>query len=267
MLRFTKMNGAGNDFILLDNRAGDVHLDRNDIARLCDRHRGIGADGVLLLERSSNEADFRMRYFNADGSEAEMCGNGARCFARFATKVAGAGDKIAFETPAGVISAEVVGDVVKLQMTEPTDLRLNINLRTTDAEKTVHFINSGVPHVVIPVLKVDDVDVRREGSAIRYHKTFSPKGANVNFIERRGGDTIAIRTYERGVEDETLACGTGVVASALLFAATENDRGPITVITRGGDELQVSFEKSGDEFRNVTLTGPADFVFEGIIEM
>src|SRR5947208_11589531 len=163
MLRFTKMNGTGNDFSLLDNRAGDVHLDRNDIARLCDRHRGIGADGVLLLETPSNDADFRMRYFNADGGEAEMCGNGARCFARFASKIAGAGDKIAFETPAGVISAEVLGDLRKAQMTKPTDLRLDLNLRTTNEQKTVHFINSGVPHVVIPVLKVDGVYVHREG--------------------------------------------------------------------------------------------------------
>jgi diaminopimelate epimerase len=267
MLRFTKMNGAGNDFILLDNRAGNVHLDRKDIARLCNRHRGIGADGILLLETASNDADFRMRYFNADGGEAEMCGNGARCFARFARRVAGTGSRIAFETPAGVISAEVVGDLVKLQMTKPTDLQLNIRLRTMDAEKTIHFINSGVPHVVVPVSRIDDVDVCREGSAIRRHDMFSPKGANVNFIEKRRPDMIAVRTYERGVEDETLACGTGVVASALVFAAIENNSGPIGVVTRGGDELQVSFENSDGEFRNVTLTGPADFVFEGEIEV
>ncbi len=267
MLRFTKMNGAGNDFILIDNRTGDVHLDRSQIAHLCDRHRGIGADGILLLEKPSNHADFRMRYFNADGGEVEMCGNGARCFARFAKKVAGAQEKISFETPAGVISAELVGDLVTLQMTEPTDLRLDIKFLVANENKTVHFINSGVPHVVIPVSRIDDVDVRREGSAIRYHKMFSPKGANVNFIEKRGPKKIAARTYERGVEDETLACGTGIVASALIFAANENTSGPITVIARGGDELQVGFEKSDNQFRNVTLTGPADFVFEGMIEI
>ena len=124
MLRFTKMDGAGNDFILLDNRAGDIHLNRSQITRLCDRHRGIGADGILLLENPSDHADFRMRYFNADGGEAEMCGNGARCFARFANKMTGAEDKISFETPAGVISAELTGELVSLQMTVPTDLRL-----------------------------------------------------------------------------------------------------------------------------------------------
>ena len=267
VLHFTKMNGAGNDFILIDNRTGHVHLDRPQIARLCDRHRGIGADGILLLEKASNHANFRMRYFNADGGEAEMCGNGARCFARFANKVAGRKEKISFETPAGVISAKLAGDLVTLQMTEPTDLRLKTTLRVMDENKTVHFINSGVPHVVIPVLQLDDVDVQGAGSAIRHHKMFSPKGTNVNFLEKRGPKQIAVRTYERGVEAETLACGTGIVASALIFAATENAASPITVIARGGDELRVGFEKSDTAFRNVTLTGPAEFVFEGSIEI
>jgi diaminopimelate epimerase len=267
MLRFTKMNGAGNDFVLIDNRSGDVHLDRSQIADLCDRYRGIGADGVLLLEKASNRADFRMRYFNADGGEAEMCGNGARCFARFANKVAGAKGTISFETPAGVISAELVGDLVTLQMTEPTDLRLNVKLTVASENRIVHFINTGVPHVVVPVSRIDDADVRREGAAIRYHEMFSPKGANINFIEKRGPTKIAVRTYERGVENETLACGTGVVASALIFAATEKASGPIGVFVRGGNELQVGFERAGTRFKNVTLTGPAEFVFEGMIEI
>jgi len=267
MLRFAKMNGAGNDFILFDNRTGSIDLDRYQIAQLCDRHRGIGADGVLLLEKPTNGADFRMRYFNADGGEAEMCGNGARCFARFANKVGGQKQTISFETPAGVISAELKGDLVTLRMTDPTDLRLNVNLSTAAEEKTIHFINSGVPHVVIPVTKINDADVRREGAEIRYHKMFSPNGTNVNFIEKRGSNKIAIRTYERGVEDETLACGTGIVASALIFAALEECEGPITVLARGGDELRVSFEKTQHQFRSVTLTGPAEFVFEGTIEI
>src|SRR4030095_14581675 len=267
MLRFTKMNGAGNDFILVDNRAGDIDLDRYQIAQLCDRHRGIGADGILLLEKPTNRADFRMRYFNADGGEAEMCGNGARCFARFANKVGEQKAKISFETPAGVISAELKGDLVTLRMTDPTDLRLNIDLPVVAENKTVHFINSGVPHVVIPVGKIDDADVRRDGAAIRHHKMFSPNGTNVNFIETRGPNRIAIRTYERGVEDETLACGTGIVASALIFAASESCEGPVAVLARGGDELQVSFEKAETGFRNVILTGPAQFVFEGTVEI
>ena len=267
MLRFTKMNGAGNDFILFDNRTESIALDRSQIAQLCDRHRGIGADGILLLENPTNHADFRMRYFNADGGEAEMCGNGARCFARFANKVGGQKGEISFETPAGVISAELKGDLVTLRMTEPTDLRLNVDLPMADENKTVHFVNSGVPHVVIAIAKIDDADVRRDGAAIRHHKMFSPNGTNVNFIEKRGPNKIAIRTYERGVEDETLACGTGIVASALIFAASEKSSSPITVLARGGDQLQVGFEKVEGGFRNVTLTGPAEFVFEGTINV
>src|SRR5438874_3409303 len=267
MLRFTKMSGAGNDFVVIDNRAGNIHLNSDQITRMCDRHRGIGADGILLLEEAQNRADFRMRYFNNDGGEAEMCGNGARCFARFAHKVAGAPGKISFETPAGVIGAELHDELVTLQMSKPTDLRLNISLRLAGKTKTAHFINSGVPHVVVPVSQIDDVDVRREGAAIRYHERFSPKGANVNFLEKRGTKKIAVRTYERGVEDETLACGTGVVAAALIFAATENFHGPIGVLVRGGNELKVGFDKIDNQFRNVTLTGPAEFVFEGTIEL
>ena len=267
MLRFTKMNGAGNDFILIDNRASEIDLDRSQIAHLCNRHRGIGADGVLLLELPANRADFRMRYFNADGGEAEMCGNGARCFARFANRAAGTQKTISFETPAGVISAELTGNLVTLRMTDPTDLRLNVKLPVGNENKTVHFINSGVPHVVIPVAEVGNVDVRLEGAAIRHHKMFSPSGANVNFIEKRESNKIAIRTYERGVENETLACGTGIVASALIFGATESCQGPITVLARGGDELEVGFERNRDQFHNVTLAGPAEFVFEGTIDI
>ena len=261
------MNGAGNDFVVVDNRAGEVELASEQIMWLCDRHRGVGADGVLLLEPAQNGGDFRMRYYNADGAEAEMCGNGARCFARFARKVAGARERLSFETPAGVIGADLAGDLVKLNMSDPSDLRLNMRLEIDGEETLVHYINSGVPHVVVPVARVDMVHVDTQGKAIRRHKTFSPKGANVNFMEKRGAQKIAIRTFERGVEGETLACGTGVVASALIFSALENVAGPIDVLVRGGSELSVGFERSGEKFRNVTLTGPAEFVFEGTIEI
>ena len=267
MLRFMKMNGAGNDFVMIDNRIGDLQLASDQIAKICDRHRGVGADGVLVLERAANGADFRMRYYNADGGEAEMCGNGARCFARYADRVAGPREKVSFETPAGVIGAELLGELVCLQMSEPKDMRLGINIPLPDRKIAAHFINSGVPHVVVPVEDLDAVDVRSLGSAIRRHDLFSPKGANANFLKECSPRQIAIRTYERGVEDETLACGTGVVASALIFAATKKVDGPISVLVRGGNELQVGFEKSGDQFRNVRLTGPADFVFEGTIEV
>jgi len=266
-LRFTKMNGAGNDFVLIDNRKGDVQLRPEQIVRLCDRHHGVGADGILLLEPAQDGADFRMRYYNADGGEAEMCGNGARCFARFANKVAGARDMISFETPAGVIGAQLLGELVTLKMSEPTDLRMNVRLEVEGEDVSLHFINSGVPHVIAPVARVDMVDVLACGAAIRRHKLFAPKGANVNFLEKLGPQRIAIRTFERGVEGETLACGTGVVASALIFSVLENVAGPIDVLVHGGSELSVSFDRAGDQFRNVTLTGPAEFVFEGTIEL
>jgi len=266
MLRFTKMNGAGNDFVMIDNRAGEVRLTREQIAKICDRHRGVGADGILLIEPASNSADFRMRYYNSDGGEAEMCGNGARCFARFAEKIAGAGKNLSFETPAGVIAAHLHGDLVTLNMSNPTDLQLNVTLAVGDETKEIHFINTGVPHVVVPVANIEKVDVPREGAAIRRHKKFTPKGTNVNFLERRGENKIAIRTYERGVENETLACGTGVVASALIFGATKKTGGPIGVLVRGGSELSVDFRRDDEHFTDVTLTGPAEFVFEGTIE-
>jgi diaminopimelate epimerase len=267
MLRFTKMNGAGNDFVMIDNRAGDVRLQAGQITRICDRHRGVGADGVLLLEKGTNGADFRMRYYNRDGGEAEMCGNGARCFARFANKVANTPEKISFQTPAGLIRGELHGELVTLQMSEPKDLRLDLDVVANGAKEHVHFINSGVPHVVVPVAQVDAVNVFDRGAAIRRHEMFSPAGANVNFIEKRGPQKILVRTYERGVEDETLACGTGVVASALIFAATEKINGPVDVVVRSGSELSVDFKRAGDQFTNVTLTGPAEFAFEGTIDI
>ena len=267
MLRFTKMNGAGNDFVMIDNRAGEVQLAPEEITRICDRHSGVGADGILMLEKAQNGADFRMRYYNRDGGEAEMCGNGARCFARFANKIAGARNDVRFETPAGIIGAHLHDDLVTLEMSEPKDLRLSVRLQIGGEEAIVHYINSGVPHVVVPLSRIDVVDVRSKGERIRCHKEFSPQGANANFIEKRGPKKIAVRTYERGVEDETLACGTGVVASALIFAVTEKVEGPISVMVRSGSELSVDFERDGDHFRDVTLTGPAEFVFEGTIDV
>ncbi len=266
-LEFMKMNGAGNDFVMLDNRAGSLRLGREQIAQLCDRHRGIGADGVLVIEPASNGADFRMRYYNADGGEAEMCGNGARCFARFANRMAGPFEKLSFETPAGVIAAALHDEGVTLDMSEPRDLRLNVKISALGQEIHCHYVDSGVPHVVIPVSDISKVDVCALGAAVRHHREFAPRGANVNFFERRGDDQIAIRTYERGVEDETLACGTGVVASALIFAAIEGAQSPVRVLVKGGDELQVGFAKSADRFADVTLSGPADFVFAGTVEL
>jgi diaminopimelate epimerase len=263
MLNFTKMNGAGNDFVMVDNRDLQHSLSRDVIAHLCDRHRGIGADGLIAIEPAKTSADFRMRYYNADGGEAEMCGNGARCFARFASRVAGKGGSMSFETMAGVITARLLGEEVQLEMSQPKDLALDTKLEAIGKEQTVHFINTGVPHAVIIVEDAGKVDVRTLGAAIRYHDHFSPKGANANFIEVQGPRLLSVRTYERGVEDETLACGTGVCAAALVHSALTGDASPIEVRVRGGETLKVGFEKVAGGFSKVTLTGPADFVFEG----
>ncbi len=271
MLRFTKMNGAGNDFVMIDARDGSPSLEKEVIAHLCDRHRGIGADGLIAVEPAQGDADFRMRYYNSDGGEAEMCGNGARCFARYASRLSGqSSGTLRFETQAGVIAARFTGkegELVRLDMSEPRDLALRLPVPITGESLVAHFVNTGVPHAVVFVKNLEEVPVRDHGSQIRHHELFAPRGTNVNFAQEQSADTIAIRTYERGVEDETLACGTGVVASALIFHELTGAQGPIKVIVRGGDTLEVSFYKEGDHFRQVTLTGPADFVFEGEIAL
>ncbi len=270
MLDFTKMNGAGNDFVLVDNRLGNRSLDQETIARVCDRHRGVGADGLIAVEAARNGADFRMRYYNRDGGEAEMCGNGARCFARYAGRLAGKSgesDAISFETPAGIISATFVGgNNVRLAMSEPTDLRPGLELGVEGTVYTAHCLNTGVPHAVLFVEDLENTPVQTLGAAVRYHDAFAPRGTNVNFARETAPGSVAIRTYERGVEGETLACGTGVVATALLYHKTTGAPSPVAVCVRGGETLHVGFETDGENFRNVTLTGPADFVFEGQIE-
>lgn len=267
MLTFTKMNGAGNDFVMVDNRNGSLVLDKPTIAKLCNRHRGVGADGLLAVEPAQNGADFRMRYYNADGGEAEMCGNGARCFARYASRLSGKEAVVSFETIAGVITARLLGERVQLQMSLPKDLVLNTPLEVAGTPLTVHFVNTGVPHAVVPVVDLEQVEIRKFGSGIRYHEHFAPKGTNANFTQVLAPGTLAIRTYERGVEDETLACGTGVVASALIHHELTGTPSPIAVKVRGGDTLDVGFEKNTSGYHNVTLTGPADFVFEGQVEL
>jgi diaminopimelate epimerase len=266
-LQFTKMNGAGNDFVMLDNRDLRLSLDKNAIAKLCDRHRGIGGDGLIAVEPAANGADFKMRYYNADGGEAEMCGNGARCFARFASKIANKSGAITFETLAGVIGAELIGDEVRLAMSAPHSLALGTELLVDGEKLKVHFLNTGVPHAIIFVEDLEATDIVRLGRAIRYHEHFAPKGTNANFIAELPGGGIAIRTYERGVENETQACGTGVTAAALIFARLTGARSPVNVQVRGGETLTVGFEIDGEAWKNVTLKGPADFVFDGTAQV
>jgi diaminopimelate epimerase len=267
-LQFTKMNGAGNDFILIDNRDGKLGLTSEQIVRLCHRQRGIGADGLfLLIPARAGKAEWAWDFYNSDGSTADMCGNGARCFARFIQKVTGAKDQTSFETGAGVIHAIFDGPLVTVNLTDPKDLRLAEAVTLGSASAEVHSLNTGVPHAVMFVPDADKAMVQSLGSELRYHKHFAPKGTNVNFVQLRGPNAIRVRTYERGVEGETLACGTGVTAAALISARLHDFTSPVQVQVQGGDLLEVRFEKSGESFKNVSLKGPADFVFEGNIAL
>ena len=271
LLHFYKMNGAGNDFIVIDNRDLDTNLDQDTIAALCDRHRGIGADGLLAVEPAEKGADYKFRYYNADGGEAEMCGNGARCFGFFTAHLADGEEmpsSVSFETIAGTLTADLVGDDVRIAMSEPRDLELKVPIRIENFHDDLHFVNTGVPHVVGFVDDIESTDVIAHGRAIREHDYFAPNGTNANFASVIEPGHIAIRTYERGVEDETLACGTGMVACALVHHLLTGTESPIKVDVAGGDTLLIGFEKTGETtFTNVTLTGPADFVFEGEIEI
>jgi diaminopimelate epimerase len=267
-LDFVKMNGAGNDFILIDNRAGTVKLTTEQIIRLCNRQRGIGADGLfLLVPNTSGKAEWSWEFHNSDGSTADMCGNGARCFARFVQLVAGAKDRTSFETGAGVISATFHGARITVNLTTPRDLRLGEIVPGAGAKLTIHSLNTGVPHAVLFVPDADQAMVQQLGAEIRYHAHFKPKGTNANFVQVLGPNRIRVRTYERGVEGETLACGTGVTASALIASRVHQFTSPVQVQVQGGDLLEVSWSDAGDGFADVKLNGPADLVFKGSIEV
>lgn len=267
-LSFTKMNGAGNDFVMIDNRSQKLSLSKDQIAWICDRHRGVGADGLLLVEpEPKDSADFRMRYYNSDGGEAEMCGNGARCFARFVQKIGGCNDQVSFQTLAGIIRAKFDDSRVTINLSEPKDLKLNQKIKLSTGETEIHSLNTGVPHAVLFVPHADEAMVGPLGSEIRYHAHFAPKGTNVNFVQLLGANKVRVRTYERGVEGETLACGTGVTASALIAHALHKLTSPISVKVQGGDTLEVSYKFQEGRFSEVLLKGPADFTFEGEISL
>lgn len=271
LLHFYKMNGAGNDFIVIDNRDLSIALDEDTIAALCDRHHGIGADGLLAVEPAEKGADYKFRYYNADGGEADMCGNGARCFGFFTAHLSEEEEmptSVSFETIAGTLTAELIGDDVRIAMSDPKDLELKVPIRIENFHDDLHFVNTGVAHVVSFVEDLENLDVVSHGRALREHDYFAPAGTNANFVKLLAPDHIAIRTYERGVEDETLACGTGMVACALIHNLLTGAESPVKVDVEGGDTLSIGFEKTGDtSFTNVTLTGPADFVYEGEIEI
>jgi diaminopimelate epimerase len=266
ILEFTKMNGAGNDFVMIDNRDGKNSLTQSQIAELCDRHRGIGSDGLLAVE--GNDEFLRMRYYNADGGEAEMCGNGARCFARYAASLIDQTEgTLSFLTQVGPIGAELLGEQVRIRMSVPHSLQLAHSLKIQEKDYTVHSLNTGVPHAILFVDDLEAIPVVEFGRTLRHHQRFAPAGTNANFVQVLAPGSLAIRTYERGVEDETLACGTGVTAAALIHHLLTEAPSPVRVQVRGGETLEVGFHLENGHFSEVTLSGPADFVFDGKISL
>ncbi len=263
-LPFFKMHGGGNDFVLMDHREGPIpEAEQSRFAqRVCAPRVGVGADGLILIEDTAG-ADFRWRFYNADGSEAEMCGNGARCAARFAVLHGLAGPRLTFETLAGLIEAEVMGRRVRVAMADVGNLSLNLAIPVEKNSLEGHFLKVGVPHVVVPVADLDHIPVTQWGREVRFHQMFQPAGTNVNFVRPKDRHALEIRTYERGVEDETLACGTGAVAAAIISANLGKAASPVAVHTRGGEVLAVSFKLLGDKVTEVCLEGEALVVYQG----
>ena len=288
---FSKFSGAGNDFIMIDNRNQRITQTGIQVAgyegksqqfdlpsfiiKICRRGLSVGSDGVILIEKS-DKADFKMRYFNADGSEADTCGNGARCTARFAYLKGIAQRQTRFETRAGIYAAEITDqDMVKVKMSDPGQPKLNILVPIKSGTLKTHFINTGVPHVVVFIsdiiemqkrpVTLDELDVFNLGRELRYHPEFQPAGTNVNFIKCDNKQTLRIRTYERGVENETLACGTGSIASAIIASWLGKMVSPVTVHAHSGSIIKVYFDATPDAITNVYLEGDARFVYEGIL--
>jgi diaminopimelate epimerase len=261
------MTGAGNDFIVIDDLGDAVGEDARELAKqLCRRRLSVGADGLIMVV-PSGRCDFRMRYFNADGSEADMCGNGGRCVARFAFDRGIAGRELSFESRSGLHRAGIIDDEnVRLSMADPRAIILDFGIMVLGKKVRVHRVNTGVPHAVLEVPNLPETDVVGLGRAIREHDAFMPDGANADFVTVRDDHTIDLRTYERGVEDETLACGTGAVAAAITMAAAGRARPPVSVNTAGGWTLTVGFFMTDIGFSNVTLAGDARTVYEGQIE-
>lgn len=253
-ISFLKMHGAGNDFVLVDDREGKFPIEGRKIAIMATRRIGIGCEGVILVQQS-DVADFKMRFFNPDGTEVELCGNGARCVAAFARQIGAAKtDKMRFETLAGTIDAEILSSkLVRIKMPDPDDIRED-------------FCVVGVPHKIVPVENLAKVDVYEEGRAIRLSPEFSPNGTNVDFVSYKSGNRLSIRTYERGVEAETGACGTGSVAAAVIGVIDYGFEFPVKVSTSHGYELIVDGEVRDGEISELYLTGPVEKVYSGVID-
>jgi diaminopimelate epimerase len=265
---FTKMSGSGNDFIIIDNRESKIETSakRDLVSKICIPKISVGADGVIFIE-NSEKADFKWDFYNGDGSSAEMCGNGGRCVARYAYEKNIARKKMSFETTAGIIKAEVKGSIVNIKLTAPKNLQRNLDITLNEKAYRVDCLDTGVPHTIVYTQDIMNEDVCGVGRDIRLHSKFSPAGTNVDFVQKQGESELQVRTYERGVEDETLACGTGVVASSLLANRAGMVQPPVRVQTQGGEVLTVDFQPTdgGENFGEVFLEGPAKFVFEGTL--
>jgi diaminopimelate epimerase len=278
-INFTKMVAAGNDFVIVCSLSLPTSALKNLAQKICERKYGIGADGLLTVDKSKI-ADVRMRIFNADGSEAEMCGNGARCVAfyisrqssflsrqlKIKTKTSSLlSRQLKIETKAGIIDARICNSQVRIKLTRPKLIKLDIPLKINNRILKVNFINTGVPHCVVFVEGLEQIDVFSLGRQIRYHRQFAKAGTNVDFIEVVKKNSIRIRTYERGVEDETLACGTGSVAAALIYSLKLSLLGPqrINVLTRSKELLKIYFNKSLASFQDIWLEGNVKMVYKG----
>ncbi len=261
-LHFYKYQGTGNDFVIIDNRDG--HFDSQNVKLvnfLCDRRFGIGADGLMLLENNKNEGiDFTMRYYNSDGNEASMCGNGGRCIAAFAVhqNAVSNADKFTFDAVDGLHEATYNNGIVSLKMT---------NVDSYNQGEDYFFLDTGSPHYVNHQKDIENIDLITIGRKVRYSDQFKPGGTNVNIVEQLNDHHIKVRTYERGVEDETFSCGTGVVASAISTFIKDKKSKAFDIDVKGG-KLNVKFETTdGLQFQDIWLTGPATYVFEGNIEI
>ena len=254
-LKFYKYQGAGNDFVMIDDREKTFPISTELINRLCDRNFGIGADGLILLQNDEN-SDFRMVYFNSDGNESTMCGNGGRCIVAFAHFLKVFEQKTVFNAIDGLHEAEIINNNVKLKM---------IDVEKIFADEENFVLNTGSPHFIKYITGIEDYNVYKNGNEIRNSENYVKEGINVNFVEKISDSELFVRTYERGVEDETYSCGTGVTASALTYMS-QNNINEVQVKVLGGN-LKVSAEKSGDSFKNIWLEGPAAQVFSGEISL
>ena len=263
-----KMSGTGNDFLMIDNRNG--LLKEAELAKFaqdsCPRRVSAGADGVILIEKASQSGhEYRMRIFNADGSEAEMCGNGSRCIAVFAKQLGIAGENQVIQTMAGSLNATVAADAqsAKVQLSPPNTMEIKEGVPALGQKHDIYFLNTGVPHAVIFVKDVAAVDVKNLGAAIRYHEVFKPKGTNANFVQLLGNNTIKVRTYERGVEDETMACGTGSTACAIVTGLVHGYSSPVKVNVASGDTLGIHFKLKDKSSERPFLEGGVKTVYKG----